>query len=84
MKKIKKLLDIYRFPGYRPIAAIKGKFGDSKAVTIQLKRNSKKLFADVAGLSIEASMIEESRSQGIFHALMSGFMFHLKREELNA
>lgn len=83
MKKIKKLLDIYRFPGYRPIAAIKGKFGDSKAVSIQLIRSSKKLFADVAGLSIEASMIEEPRSQEIFRAPMSEFMFHLKCAGLN-
>jgi hypothetical protein len=83
MKKIKKLLDIYRFPGYRPLAAIKGKFGDSKAITIQLIRSSKKLFADVVGLFIEASMTEEPRSQGIFHALMSEFTFHLKCAELN-
>jgi len=41
MKKIKRLLDEYRFPGFRPLAVIKGKFGDNKARIIS-KCGSKK------------------------------------------
>jgi len=46
MRKTKRLLDEYRFPGFRPIAKIMGKFGDSRARIIHLKRQ-KKLYAVV-------------------------------------
>ena len=57
-----RLLDEYRFPGFCPIAKIKGKFGDSRARIIPLKRRQKK--RDVAGaeLLIEASMTSMSLS----------------------
>jgi len=57
MKKIKKLLDEYRFPGFRPLAGVKGRFGDNRARIIQLVRCQKKLSAVVAALPIEVSMI---------------------------
>lgn len=34
MEKKRRLLDEYRFPGFSPIAEIKGIFGDSKARVI--------------------------------------------------
>jgi len=43
------LLDVYRFPGCRPRATIKGIFGDPKARIIQLERRQKKRCAGVAG-----------------------------------
>jgi len=46
MKKLKRLQDEYQFPGYRPKAAIKGIFGDSHSVIVQLTRNQKKQRAD--------------------------------------
>ena len=47
MGKKKRLLDEYRFPGFRPKAEIKGIFGDSKARVIQLVRTQKKRYAVV-------------------------------------
>ncbi|OOP55141.1 MAG: hypothetical protein AYP45_16460 [Candidatus Brocadia carolinensis] len=41
MRKKKRLLDEYRFPGFRPKAEIKGIFGDSKARVIRLVRTQK-------------------------------------------
>jgi hypothetical protein len=48
MKKHRRLQDEYQFPGYRPNAAIKGIFGDSHSLIVQLARLQKKLFAGVA------------------------------------
>jgi len=42
MRKTKRLLDEYRFLGFRPNAKIKGKFGDSRARIILLERRQKK------------------------------------------
>jgi hypothetical protein len=42
MKKTKRLLDEYRFPGFRPSAKIKGKFGDPRALIIPLARQKKR------------------------------------------
>ena len=50
MKKTKKLLDEYRFPGFRPKAKLKGLFGDPQARVIELKRRQKKPVVAVAGL----------------------------------
>ncbi len=70
MEKIKKLRDEYRFPGFYPKAAIKGKFGDNKARVIQLIRSQKKLNADVAELCIGVSMIVKSELSEIYPAAM--------------
>jgi len=83
MKKIKKLLDIYRFPGFRPLAVVKGKFGDNKARIVQSVRRQKKLFVAVAELSIAISMIIRSKSPEICLAATPGSMFHLNRVGLN-
>lgn len=56
MIKIKRLLDEYRFPGFRPSAKIKGKFGDSSARIIHLERQ-KKLHVVVVEKVIKAIMI---------------------------
>ena len=55
MKKIKKLLDEYRFPGFRPLAILKGKFGDNRARIIRLVRRQKKLYAVAVGRRTRAS-----------------------------
>ena len=41
MGPIRRLLDVYRFPGCRPKATIKGVFGDPKARIIRLERRQK-------------------------------------------
>jgi hypothetical protein len=42
MAKRKRLLDIYRFPGFVPHPKVKGIFGDPLAVVITLQRRRKK------------------------------------------
>ena len=48
MGKQRRLLDEYRFPGYRPRADIRGVFGDPRARVIRLERTRKKRYAAVA------------------------------------
>jgi len=43
MAKLKRLLDIYRFPGFVPQTKVRGIFGDPLAVVITLRRRRKKL-----------------------------------------
>lgn len=74
MKKIKKLRDEYRFPGYYPKAAIKGKFGDNRARVIRLMRSQKKLNADVAEPRIKISMTAKPKQSGIYPVAMPEFI----------
>jgi hypothetical protein len=48
MAKLKRLLDIYRFPGFVPRPRVRGIFGDPLAVVITLQRRRKKRFAGPA------------------------------------
>ncbi len=75
MRKIKRLLDEYRFPGFRPVAKIKGKFGDSKARIIPLERRQKKRRAAVAEQFIEAIMTAKHDLFAIYHVVQSGFIW---------
>jgi hypothetical protein len=42
LSKYKRLLDAYRFAGFRPSELVRGVFGDSKARIVNLVRRSKK------------------------------------------
>jgi hypothetical protein len=42
MRKIMRLPDTYRFPGFRPAATVRGIFGDPKARIVTLQRRRKK------------------------------------------
>jgi len=75
MKKQKRLLDEYRFPGFRPQAKIQGVFGDQKARIIRLERTQKKRFVDVAELCIEVITIKASGGYGIYPVEMPGFIW---------
>ena len=77
MKKIKKLLDEYCFPGFRPKAGVKGKFGDNKARIIQLARRQKKRTAAVAEQCIGVSMIIRPKLSEIYLAAMRESIFPL-------
>jgi hypothetical protein len=54
MAKLKRLTDIYRFPGFVPQPKIHGIFGDPWAVVITLQRRRKKRAAGSAARSITA------------------------------
>jgi hypothetical protein len=45
MRKLKRLWDLYRFPGFSPEHILSGIFGDSRARVIALIRRGKKRFA---------------------------------------
>lgn len=81
MNKTKKLLDEYRFPGFRPLAVVKGKFGDNKARVIKLARCQKKRFAACAARFIRVSMTEKSDWSGISLVAMPGSILKSKRGE---
>jgi hypothetical protein len=42
MGKLRRLQDVYRFPGFIPMAEVRGLFGDPWAVVITLRRRRKK------------------------------------------
>ena len=81
MNKIKKLLDAYTFPGFRPLAVVKGKFGDNKARIIQLIRRQKKLYVAVAVLFIKIFMTEKQNKLGICPVVMLEFISSWKCDE---
>ena len=54
MAKFKLLHDLYRFPGFVPLANIRGLFGDPMAVVITLRRRRKKRAAASAARIITA------------------------------
>ncbi len=74
MKKTKRLLDEYRFPGFRPVAKIKEKFGDSKARIITLKRRQKKQYVAIAEPFIKAIMTTRQDLFVIYHVVANGFI----------
>jgi hypothetical protein len=55
MGKLKRLQDIYRFPGFTPMAEVRGIFGDPWAVVVTLRRRRKKRAAGSAGAHLAPS-----------------------------
>jgi hypothetical protein len=55
MGKLKRLQDVYRFPGFVPLAGVRGIFGDPWAVVITLRRRRKKRAAGCAGAVLARS-----------------------------
>jgi len=55
MAKRKRLLDIYRFPGFVPRPRVRGIFGDPLAVVITLQRRRKKQSAASAARCLTAT-----------------------------
>jgi hypothetical protein len=60
MGKLKRLQDIYRFPGFTPMAEVRGIFGDPWAVVITLRRRRKKRAAGSAGAGAVRSTTDDS------------------------
>lgn len=52
MAKLKRLQDVYRFPGFVPSPKVRGLFGDRYAVVITLQRRRKKHAAASVGKPI--------------------------------
>jgi hypothetical protein len=49
--------DLYRFPGFEPVATLRGVFGDPIAVVVTLRRRRKKRHAEDVGKPCRASTI---------------------------
>ena len=75
MRKQRRLLDEYRFPGFRPRAKIQGVFGDPKARIIRLVRTQKKRFVDVAGPYTEVITTKAFGGYEIYPVEMPGFIW---------
>jgi len=84
MEKSRRLLDEYRYPGFRPMAKIKGVFGDPKARVITLRRTQKKRYAAVAVQCIKAITTRRRDAYGIFLAGMPGYIWNWKYDGSNA
>jgi hypothetical protein len=65
MSKTRRLLDVYRFPGFVPLARVHGIFGDPYAVIIPLRRRRKKL----AVVCVDKSVVATTTSVADSHAI---------------
>jgi len=75
MEKRRRLLDEYRFPGYRPKAKVRGVFGDPRARVIRLERVQKKRFVAVVVRFTGVTTTRRYDGYGICPVGMLGFMW---------
>ena len=71
--KSKRLRDAYRFPGFVPLAAVQGVFGDPKAVIVKLSRRRKKRSAVNVGNGVAVTTTTGSSKCGICRVETDGF-----------
>jgi hypothetical protein len=76
MRKIKRLWDAYRYPGFSPCAWVSGLFGDPHARLLRLKRRGKKPYAEDAALLSEHSTTEKYDKREICPAEAKGFSWN--------
>ena len=82
MRKIRRLLDEYRFPGFRPKAEIKGIFGKPGFRVIQLERRQKKRFVDAAVRVFAVITIRNKYWSGIYPVVENRFIWQSGYGEL--
>jgi hypothetical protein len=78
LPKHKRLLDAYRFAGFRPQEEVRGVFGDSMARVVTFVRRSKKLSARSV---VERTLVGTTARHdecGICPAATRGFIWHWK------
>jgi hypothetical protein len=75
MGKRRRLVDEYRFPGYRPNAEIRGVFGDPRARIVRLERAQKKRFVVVVVRFTGAITTRKYEGFEICRAEMLGFIW---------
>jgi hypothetical protein len=84
MARYRKLLDTYRFPGFRPAQGVTGIFGDPKARVIRLIRRGKKLLAECAAVLILPFTTRRFEESGTCLAGILGFTWRLRSEGFTA
>ena len=66
MRKRRRLVDAYRFPGFRPNTIVRGVFGDPKVCIVTLVRRSKKVRAAHAAIFSALGTTGRSGASAIF------------------
>jgi hypothetical protein len=84
MEKRQRLVDEYKYPGFRPLSTIQNHPVDNDARIITLRRRQKKLYAAVVVKPILHSMTERHDLSAIYHAAIREFILRLKSDVLNA
>jgi len=84
MRKKLQLRDAYRFPGFRPSAAVHGVFGDQKARVITLTRRGKKRSAATAARFITSGMTAKPSAHAICPAATREYTLKQKYGEYSA
>jgi hypothetical protein len=84
MGKKRRLLDEYRFPGFRPRSEVQGIFGDPRARIIRLERTQKKQHAAVAEPFIGVITTKQHDVYGICPVEMRGYTWKWKSGESGA
>lgn len=74
MKKLRRLKDEYRYPGFVPLPAVKGVFGDPMALVITLRRGRKKRAAVAVVSPVERSMTNVHERFAICPVVTSEFI----------
>ena len=84
MEKRQRLVDEYKYPGFRPLSTIKNHPIDNDARIIVLRRRQKKLYVDVVANLITRFMTERHGLSAIYHAAMREYILRLKSDVLLA
>ena len=74
MAKLKRLLDIYRFPGFVPRPKVRGIFGDPLSVVITLQRRRKKRAAGPAAKRAAPTTTSARAASATCPVATSGFI----------
>jgi hypothetical protein len=72
MPKTRHLRDVYRFPGFDPLASVHGIFGDPVAVVVTLQRRQKKPPVGFAVRSLAPFTIKGRVESATFRVVTSG------------
>lgn len=78
MKKRKRLVDEYEYPGFRPLSTVKIHPDMPDARIITLNRRQKKQYADIVGRYITHFTIERCDLYRTFHAVTHEYTLRLR------
>lgn len=78
-KPKRRLLEVYKYAGFRPRAAIREAEGDAGTLIVSLERRSKKRFAAVAVRRARAGTTAGSGKSAIWAAADTGLSWNWKR-----
>jgi hypothetical protein len=83
-RRLRRLWDTYRFPGFRPEPTVVGIFGDPVARIIRLRRRAKKRAAASVGGRIEAGMTRPIDGSATFPAATRASIWNWRFAASNA